>query len=320
MAEYAALMFVLLVMVAIFGTWQPGFLSAARFTQIANQNAGLMVIAAGMTLVLITGGIDLSVGSVMAFCGSLIGVAMVQWGWPLWMAAPLAISAGLVCGVINGAVSVAWNIPSFIVTLGMLQIARGGSFLVSGSKTQYIGSQITWVGAPLPHVGVSPAVVVAVTLVIVGQVVLTRTIFGRFMIAVGTNEQAVRLSGIDPRPTKLAVFALLGALSGLGSVFFASTLAASDANAGVGLELSAIAAVVIGGTSLMGGRGSVISTFLGVLIIAVLESGLASVSASEHTKRVVTGLVIVLAVIADAYRDRFAGRQWTVITRWLTRR
>jgi ribose transport system permease protein len=160
-------------------------------------------------------------------------------------------------------------------------------------------------------------------IVIVGQVILTRTVFGRYMIAIGTNEQAVRLSGIDPRPVKIAVFAISGFLTGLGSVFYCGRLSSADPNAGVGLELSAIAAVVIGGTSLMGGRGSVIHTLFGVLIIATLEAGLAQVGVAESTKRMITGAVIVIAVIADSYRNgpqrnplrsfvtRFLGRKST---------
>jgi ribose transport system permease protein len=140
-------------------------------------------------------------------------------------------------------------------------------------------------------------------------------VFGRFLVAIGTNESAVRLAGIDPRPAKIAVFALLGLLGGLGGVIYTSRLGSADPNAGVGLELSAIAAVVIGGTSLMGGRGSVMNTFFGVLIIATLEAGLAQVGASEPTKRVITGFVIVIAVILDAWRHHLVGRKYALFKR-----
>jgi ribose transport system permease protein len=127
-------------------------------------------------------------------------------------------------------------------------------------------------------------------------------VFGRYLVAIGTNAEAVRLSGIDPRPVVAAVFGVSGALAGLGGVFHLAYLESADPNSGIGLELSAVAAVVIGGTSLMGGRGSVVSSFLGVLIIAVLQSGLAQVGATEPAKRIVTGVVIVAAVILDAWR------------------
>jgi ribose transport system permease protein len=137
-----------------------------------------------------------------------------------------------------------------------------------------------------------------------GQFVLSRTVFGRYAAAIGTNEEAVRLSGIDPRPVKTAVFAISGLCAGLAGIVYTSRLASADPNAAVGFELQAIAAVVVGGTSLMGGRGSVVGSFLGVLIIAVLGSGLAQVGAQEPTKRLVTGAVIVAAVVIDHFRRR----------------
>ena len=299
---------VLAALVLTFSLLGKHFFTPLTFSTIANQIPDLTLIAVGMTFVLIIAGIDLSVGSVMAFSGAVMGIAMVNWHWPLGLALLLAMGVGLLCGLVNGLISVKWAIPSFIVTLGMLEIARGGAYLVTGSQTKYIGEAVEVIGARLPGVGVSPAFLIAIAVVVVGQVVLSKTVFGRYMIAVGTNEQAVRLSGIDPRPVKVAVFAILGLLTGLAGVFNASRLSAADPNAGVGLELSAIAAVVIGGTSLMGGRGSVVNSFFGVLIIAVLQVGLAQIGATEPTKRVITGLVIVVAVIADAYRHRLSVR------------
>lgn len=305
--DYLGMLGVLLGVVALFSILSENFLTSRTLMTVANQSPDLVVIAVGMTFVLVTAGIDLSVGSVMALSGSLLGVAMVDWGWGPAQAMPLCIAGGLVCGLINGFLGVSWSIPTFIVTLGMLEMARGGAYLITDSQTKYIGSEIEMVGAPIPGVGLSPALFIAVAVVVLGQAVLSRTVFGRHMIAVGTNEQAVRLSGIDPRPVKVAVFAISGMLAGLAGIFHASRLASANPNAGVGLELSAIAAVVIGGTSLMGGRGSVVNSFLGVLIIAVLQSGLAQVGASEPTKRIITGAVIVAAVIIDAWRHRLAG-------------
>ena len=175
----------------------------------------------------------------------------------------------------------------------------------------FIGSSVEGLGTPIAMIGLSPAFFLALVVVLVGQVVLTRTVFGRYLVAIGTNEEAVRLSGIDPRPIKVAVFAIAGFLAGLGGVFHIAYLESADPNAGIGLELSAIAAVVIGGTSLMGGRGSVVNSFFGVLIIAVLQAGLALLGASEPTKRVVTGSVIVVAVVADVYRHRLSSRRGT---------
>lgn len=295
-------------LVLLFGALSQNFLTARTFAALANRIPPLTVIAAGMTLVLIIGGIDLSVGSVLGLCGSVLGVTMVNFHLPLWGAILLCLLVGLIGGLLNGVISVRAGIPSFIVTLGMLEIARGLAYLTTQSQTKYIGPSVELLAEPIRVLGVSPAFLIAIAIIIIGQVVLSRTVFGRYLVAIGTNEQAVRLAGIDPRPPKIAVFTLLGLLSGLGGVFYTSRLGSADPNAGVGLELSAIAAVVIGGTSLMGGRGSVLNSFFGVLIIATLEAGLAQVGASEPTKRVITGIVIVGAVMLDVWRHRLAGK------------
>ena len=307
--DYVGLLLVLVALIALFGSLTEHFLTPLTLSTLANQVPALTVVSVGMTLVLVIAGIDLSVGSVLAFSGAVLGVAVVQWGLPLPFAAVVCIGAGLACGAVNGFVTVRWAVPSFIVTLGMLEIARGGAYLVTSSQALYVGGTVAAFAAPLPVIGLSPAFLSAVAVVIAGQVLLTQTVFGRYLVAIGTNEEAVRLSGIEPRPIKLAVFAISGLLAGLGGLFHVTYLESADPNAGIGMELSAIAAVVIGGTSLMGGRGSVLSSFLGVLIIAVLQTGLAQVGVSEPSKRVVTGGVIVLAVIADVYRQRMSARR-----------
>ena len=154
--------------------------------------------------------------------------------------------------------------------------------------------------------GLSLPFLLAIAVVVIAQLVLSRTVFGRYLIAIGTNEEAVRLSGIDPRPIKLAVFLITGLLVACAAVIDTSRFQSANPNAGSGFELQAIAAVVIGGTSLMGGRGSVVGTFFGVLIIAVLNTGLAALGAKDETKRLVTGAVIVAAVILDQVRHRLS--------------
>lgn len=319
LANYLGLVLVLAVLVALFSVLCDHFFTLQTLATVANQIPDLTVIAVGMTLVLMIGGIDLSVGSVLALGAAVLGVAMADWHWPVWAAAALCLGAGLACGLANGVISVGWSIPAFIVTLGMLEIARGCAYYVTDSETMYIGARIEGIAAPLQGIGISAAFLVAVAVVAAGQFILSGTVFGRYMMAIGHNEQVVRYSGINPRPTKIAVFAIAGMLSGLGGLFQTSRLGSADPNGGVGMELAAIAAVVIGGTSLMGGRGSVVNSFLGVLIIRVLESGLAQIGASDSTKRIVTGCVIVAAVIADAYRHRLGGRRFRLPSRWFSR-
>lgn len=300
---YLGLFGALAVMIGLFGLLSEHFLTLKTFSTIANQIPDLLVMAVGMTFVLIIGGIDLSVGSVLALAGSTVSIAVVKWGWGPLPAALLGVLAAALCGVVTGAVTVAWRIPSFIVSLGVLEIARGLAYRLTDSRTEYIGETFAWLSTPFV-LGISPAFLVAFACMIVAQVVLVKTVFGRYLIGIGTNEEAVRLAGIDPRPYKITVFVLVAALAGLAALFQVSRLEAADPNAGIGVELQVIAAVVIGGTSLMGGRGSVVSTFFGVLIIAVLEAGLAQIGTSEPTKRIITGAVIVLAVVLDTYRSR----------------
>ena len=248
-----------------------GFFSPQVFLNLLIDNAFLCIVAVGMTFVILSGGIDLSVGSVMALASAVAGLAMMRWGWPLAPALGIAMLTGLAVGAINGAVTVAFRLPSFIVTLGMLEMARGAAYVATGSRTQYIGGPIEWLGQPAVA-GLSPAFFIAIIIVVVAQVVLTRTVFGRCMIGIGTNEEAMRLAGVDPRPIKIAVFAIAGLLAGLGGVFQASRLEAADPNAGIGAELVVIASVVIGGTLLTGGVGTVIGTLFGVLINGTIVS------------------------------------------------
>jgi len=307
--DYLGLAIALLLLVAIFSLATRHFFSLTTFRTIANQIPSAMLIATGMTYVLIIAGIDLSVGSVLSLCGIVLGLSLTQWRLPLPAALGLAVVAGAACGAFNGAVSIRWSLPTFIVTLGMMEIARGGAHFLSRSQTLYIGSRVEWIsGWTLPGLGVSLPFVLALVIVVAAQVVLTRTVFGRYLVAIGTNEEAVRLSGIDPRPVKVTVFVLAGVLTALAAIIDASRFQSANPNAGTGFELQAIAAAVIGGTSLMGGRGSVLRSFFGVLIIAVLNNGLAAVGAKDETKRLVTGAVIIAAVILDQYRQRRAAR------------
>jgi ribose transport system permease protein len=308
LTDLLAMLVVLCALVLLFGSISKNFWSRQTLRILLNQNADLAVVAVGMTMVLVVGGIDLSVGSVLALSGTVLGILVADQKWPVWAAVLACLGTGMACGLFNGLVSVFWSVPSFIVTLGMLEMARGGAYLVTSSETKYIGPRVEAVAQPISSLGISSAFLIAVVVVIAAHVLLTRTVLGRLMIAVGTNEEAVRLSGINPHPIKLTTFVLSGLLAGLGGFFQVARVSSADPNGATGLELGAIAAAVIGGTSLMGGRGSVLRTFLGVLIIATLQTGLAQVGASEPTKRLVTGAVIVLAVIVDIHRGEWTAR------------
>lgn len=293
----------LILLVIFFGFATDNFFSLSTLTALLNQLPALTLVTIGMTLVLISGGIDLSVGAVVALSAGVIGIAKNTYGLSLPLAAFCGISAGACAGLINGFLGSYMRLPIFIVTLGMLEAARGLAYLATDSQTIYMGAGIQKIAMPLMMGGVSIALVSAITLVVVGQFVLTRTLFGRYLIAIGTNETAARLSGINTKPYVLGVLVISGVLAGLAGLMNAAYLGAADPNAGVGLELSAIAAAVIGGTSLMGGRGSIVGAFIGVLIISVLQNGLAQMGISEPVKRLVTGAVIIFAVIIDKWRS-----------------
>jgi len=302
--QYVGLLIVLAVMIAVFGFQSENFFQRSTLISIANQIPDLTFIAVGMTFVLIIGGIDLSVGSVLALSSAILGAFMVDHQWSLWAAIPLCLMTGAICGLLNGAVSIGFGVPSFIVTLGMLEMGRGATKVVTDSQTKYIGSAVEIIGGPLPGLLLSPAFLLAAFTVLAGQFLLSRTVFGRYCVAIGTNSEVVRMSGIRTAPYSVIVFMISGVLCAFAGLAQTSRLSSADPNAAIGIELSAIAACVIGGTSLMGGRGNVISSFIGVLIIAVLQTGLAQLGVSDANKQIITGAVIVVAVLIDALRNR----------------
>ena len=305
LAEYVGLVVVLLAMGAFFSFATPTFLNASRFQSLAAQIPIETLLAIGMTFVLLVGGIDLSVGAVLAFSGAVAGWLMTEWGCPMYLALLACLAVGALCGLVNGLVTVIWSIPSFIVTLGMLEIARGGTQVLANPSISLVDTSIGDIFF-FSIGGISMTAYAAVFLVFVSQIAVSYTPWGRYLIAIGTNEEALRLSGIRPAPKKVSVFVLSGMCAALASVVAMSRAEAALPNAGSGAELQAIAAAVIGGTSLMGGRGSVIGSLLGVLITTVLSAGLVAMDVRDPTKHIVTGCVIVLAVIMDHYRRRLS--------------
>ncbi|MBI1318352.1 MAG: ABC transporter permease [Candidatus Hydrogenedens sp.] len=291
----------IVLLLVVFGLASEHFLTLTNLKTITSQIPTAIIVAVGMTYVLLIGGIDLSVGAVLSLASAVLAVALLRYHVPLPLAILLAALTGTAAGLINGLIAAQWSLPSFIVTLGMMEAARGLAFIVTDSQTQYVGDLIGPIRSASLF-GVSAPFLAAIAIAAAGQFVLSHTAFGRQVVAVGHKEEVAYLSGIAPRRVKLIVFTLCGALVGLASVFHTARLSAADPNTGFGFELEAIAAVVIGGTSLSGGRGSVGRSLFGVLVIAILGSGLAQAGAQEPAKRLITGLVIVAAVILDRYR------------------
>ncbi len=300
--QYGGLLTALVLLILVFSLQTESFFQLGTARLIANQIPELTLLAVGMTLVLVIGQIDLSVGSVMALAGAVLGVLMAKYEWSLGPAILASLATAAVCGWTTGTISIWFKIPSFIVSLGMLQIARGATRQLLDSKTLTIGSEVAVISEPLPGLGLSPVFLIAIATVFATQFLISGTVFGRYCVAIGTNAEAVRMSGIRTAPYAIMVFVISGLLCGLAGLAPTSLMEAADPGAGTGIELSAIAACVIGGTSLMGGRGNAISTFLGVLVIAVLQTGLSRMSVEDANKQIITGLVIITAVLIDTLR------------------
>jgi ribose transport system permease protein len=302
----------LLLMIAIFSATAPHFTDESNVKNILTQITINLIMATGMTFVILIGGIDLSVGSVLALCAMVAGLVLKSQ----WLPVPVAIAAaaltsvvvGMTCGLINGFVSSFWSVPSFIVTLGMLNIARGAALEVTDARTLFeFPNKFNDFGtATLLRI---PAIfLVALALVLLGWAVLTRTVFGRLIYSIGNNEEAVRLSGHNTFIFKVAAFVISGLTVGIGAIIYMARLTIASPILGTGFELNAIAAVIIGGTSLNGGRGSLIGTFLGACLIGVLADGLILIGIGDFVRQMITGGVIILAVILDSYRARIADR------------
>jgi ribose transport system permease protein len=301
--EWRGLLGALAVLVAVFSLLTNHFFSWTTLLALANQAPEILLLSTGMTLVVITGGIDLSVGSVLALSAAVAGVCLVERQLALPVAVAAAVGVGVVCGWVNGWLSTRWRLPSFIATLAMLEMARGATYLVSESQTRYLGARLDGIGGEA-LAGLRFPVLAAVLVVVAAHLMMTRSVLGRQIFAVGANDEAARLAGIDTHRVRVIAFAGSGALAGLAAIAQAARLSAADPNAGIGLELEAIAAVVIGGASLSGGRGSVFASAIGAMVMAVLGAGLAQMGVQEPTRRLTTGAVIVVAATVDIWRQR----------------
>jgi ribose transport system permease protein len=298
----------LLLLILFFALTADHFLSPNNISNILTQITINLILAIGMTFVILIGGIDLSVGSMLAFCavvgGSVLTIPDLSVFQAVSLATVAAVGTGALCGFLNGWISAFWGLPSFIVTLGMLNIARGAALQVTDARTIYsfppsfnaFGSQMIY--------GVPVVFLIALALVGIAWFVLSKTVFGRLLYGIGNNEEAVRLAGHSLMIYKIAAFTIAGVLVGIAAMVYMARLNIASPIIGIGFELNAIAAVIIGGTSLSGGRGSVIGTLLGACIIGVLANGLILFGLSDFMRQLITGVVIILAVIVDKYRER----------------
>ncbi|MEW5977678.1 MAG: ribose ABC transporter permease [Acidobacteriota bacterium] len=288
----------LFVLSAALGAATPYFLTVSNLLNIAEQTAIVATIAVGMTPVIITAGIDLSVGSVLAFAGVVMASAL-KAGVPAPLAALIAMATGFSCGGLNGVLITRGHLPPFISTLGMMSVARGAALVftegrpISGFDESFRAvATSSFYHLPLP-------VIVMLAVYVLAHVVLAKTRFGRYLYAIGGSEEAAILSGVPVKRYKTLVYGLCGMLSGLAAILLTARLNSAQPIAGMMYELDAIAAAVIGGTSLMGGEGTVFGTLVGALIMGVLRNGLNLLGISSFVQQLVIGSVIILAVLLD---------------------
>ncbi|AFY36059.1 ABC transporter [Calothrix sp. PCC 7507] len=301
--QVAGILPILVIICILFSLLSPNFFTAGNAVNILRQASINIVLATGMTFVILTGGIDLSVGSILAV-SAVVAVLVSLLPALGWIAVPAGLLTGLLLGLLNGALITFLDVPPFIVTLGSLTALRGAAFLVANGTT-VINRNINfaWIGnsyvGPLPWL-----VIIALLTVAVSWFVLRQTVLGVQIYAVGGNERAARLTGIKVNRVLLFVYGFSGLMAGLGGIMSASRLYSATGMLGQGYELDAIAAVILGGTSFTGGIGTIGGTLLGALIIAVLNNGLTLLNMSYFWQLVVKGLVIIAAVMIDRLRRR----------------
>ncbi|BBA38273.1 MULTISPECIES: ABC transporter permease [Burkholderia] len=302
----------LVLLIVFFSFASPNFLEVDNLVAILQATAVNGVLAVACTYVIITSGIDLSVGTLMTFCAVMAGVVLTKWGMPLPLGILAALCFGALSGSVSGFVIAKMKVPPFIATLGMMMLLKGLSLVISGTRPIYFNdtpgftsiAQDSLIGNLVPALPIPNAVLILFLVAIGASIVLNRTIFGRYTFALGSNEEALRLSGVNVDAWKIAVYTFSGAVCGIAGLLIASRLNSAQPALGQGYELDAIAAVVIGGTSLSGGAGSIVGTIIGAFIMSVLTNGLRIMSVAQEWQTVVTGVIIILAVYVDILRRR----------------
>ncbi len=295
-----------LILLCLFLTFATDkFLSLRNFLNIMDQATVLGIVAVGMTYVILIGGIDLAVGSVLALAMMVLGYLNIELGFPMYLAIPMALAAAALCGLISGLLITSFNVPAFIATLAMMSIARGVANMITNGQ-QLTGFPAWFNLAAITRYGgfVSTTVGIMFAVFIIGLLYLRYRFGGRALYAIGGNPEVARLAGINVNRMTVMVYTISSLLAGVAGLVLAARLDSAQPSLGTAYELDAIAAVVIGGTSLSGGKGGISGTIIGVLIIGVLRNGLNLLSVSPFVQQVVIGLVILLAVAAETLRKR----------------
>lgn len=294
---------VLIIMVIILNHYSPYFLTLKNLKNILNQTSTYLLLSVGMTFVIISGGIDLSVGSIMAASAVAMGFAM-GFGLPVWAAILLGLALGTLIGALSGLIISQVGINALIVTLSMASIVRGAVILITNGKPIYgFSSQFTYWGSAGNSL-MNPPIVISLAIMIIGVIVLEHTRLGRYCFTLGSNESALRKSGIKVYKYKMAIYAISGLCAALAGFIVAARLNTAEPLAGMGYEMDAIAATVLGGTLIQGGNGSVSGTFIACLILAVMRNGLTVLTISSNYQQLLTGIIVMVAVAITELRKR----------------
>lgn len=295
---------VLCVFLSVFPKTSGSFFTRQNIFNVLRQISTNLFLACGMTMVIILGGIDLSVGSIIALSGCISAGCVARYNLPLPIALLMGLLVGLLVGMFNGAVISKTTIPAFIVTLATMNIAKGLAYVYTGgSPVRVVTKEWQFLGAG--YVGIFPTpVVILVIVLIITAIIMNKTKMGRHMYAVGGNQQAAEFSGIKVEKVKFFVHAFSGLMAGLAGIVLASRMYSGQPTAGDGAEMDAIAAVVVGGTSMAGGSGKIGGTIIGGLIIGVLNNGLNLLNVNSFWQYVLKGVVILLAVFLDYFRNK----------------
>lgn len=295
----------LIVIFVFLSIASPVFLTVDNLFNVGVQTSVVALIAIGVTLVIITKGIDLSVGSVSALAGVLGVMMMANYGIPPLLAIIGGVLVGAGAGFVNGFLVSAAGLNPFIATLGMLSVARGLVLILTGATAIFgVPNSFRLLGQGTILYGIPIPILLLIVVAILGHLVLTRTRLGRYAYAIGSNIEAARLSGIRVRLYLIGVYVIAGALTGLGGMVAASRVASGQPNFGIGLELDVIAAAVIGGASLFGGQGTIPGTLIGAFLIAVIRNGAVLLGINTFYQQVIIGVIIWVAVFWDQYRRR----------------
>ena len=282
----------------------PQFLTLSNLTIIVTQVSINALLAFGVTFVIITGGIDLSLGSIVAVTGVTSAMLAHPESYPVLIPIVMGLLAGLLMGAFNGFIITKSKIAPFIVTLGTMTIGRGLALILSdGRPVSNLSDSFNYLGSGTVF-GIPFLILIFILVFALCSIILSKTILGRHIYAIGGNEQAARASGINIDRVKLSVYSISGLLAGLAGILLASRITTGQPNAGAGFELDAIAAVVIGGTSTAGGRGTMTGTLIGVLLIGVINNGLDLLNVTSYYQQVVMGIIIIGAVIVDSLNQK----------------